>query len=139
MSTDPGQENGSAGEAQKREASSSASACEPYREFIEVELAKGRNRTTVCGEHFWIELNLDANAGEKFSDQLSPSESTQLDGLDEELPTKALFPAVDPSSPADRTLPSSRDYCFASSPDREYSFHREIGSAERRGCCNSKA
>ena len=47
VSTDSGHQNGLTDEALKLEATSSASACEPYREFIEAELAKGRNATAI--------------------------------------------------------------------------------------------
>jgi len=47
VSTDPGHENGPAGETQKRTSTPSDSACEPYREFIEAELAKGRNAMAI--------------------------------------------------------------------------------------------
>jgi len=47
VSTDSGHENGSSDEAQEPEATSSASACEPYREFVEAELAKGRNAMAI--------------------------------------------------------------------------------------------
>ena len=60
VSTDSGHEDGPTNEAQKPEATSSASACEPYREFIEAELAKGRNAMAI-----WQDL-LD---GHGFSDR----------------------------------------------------------------------
>ena len=40
VSTDPGHENGPAGEIPTPASTSSASACEPFREFIEAELTR---------------------------------------------------------------------------------------------------
>jgi hypothetical protein len=47
VSTDPGRENGPADEIQTPTSTPSESACEPYREFIEAELAKGRNAIAI--------------------------------------------------------------------------------------------
>lgn len=47
VSTDSGQEDGLTDDARKSEGASSASVCEPYREFIEAELAKGRNAMAI--------------------------------------------------------------------------------------------
>ena len=47
VSTDSEQETGPKDEAQRPEATSTASVCEPYREFIETELTKGRNATAI--------------------------------------------------------------------------------------------
>ena len=47
VSTDPGHEDGLTDQAQRPETTSSASVCEPYREFIEAELAKGRNAMAI--------------------------------------------------------------------------------------------
>jgi transposase len=47
VSTDSGHENGPAGENRTRASTSSASACEPFREFIKAELAKGRNAMAI--------------------------------------------------------------------------------------------
>jgi transposase len=46
-STDPGHENGPADETPTPASTLSASACEPFREFIETELAKGRNAMAI--------------------------------------------------------------------------------------------
>ena len=47
VSTDSGREDSSTDETLKPEVTPSASACEPYREFIEAELAKGRNAMAI--------------------------------------------------------------------------------------------
>src|ERR1700685_2311874 len=47
VSTDPGRENGPADGTQTPASTPSESACEPYREFIEAELAKGRNAMAI--------------------------------------------------------------------------------------------
>ena len=47
VSTDPGHENGPADQTQTPASTPSESACEPYREFIEAELAKGRNAMAI--------------------------------------------------------------------------------------------
>jgi transposase len=47
VSTDPGQENGPADETPTPASTPSASACEPFREFIETELAKSRNAMAI--------------------------------------------------------------------------------------------
>jgi hypothetical protein len=47
VSTDPGRENGPADETQTSALAPSASACEPFLEFIEAELAKGRNAIAI--------------------------------------------------------------------------------------------
>ena len=47
VSTDPGRQDGPAEESRKPDTVSSPSACEPYREFIEAELAKGRNAVAI--------------------------------------------------------------------------------------------
>ncbi|MFZ1010340.1 MAG: hypothetical protein WAN65_26110, partial [Candidatus Sulfotelmatobacter sp.] len=47
VSTDPGHENGPADEIRTPPSTPSESACEPYREFIEAELAKGRNAMAI--------------------------------------------------------------------------------------------
>ena len=53
--------------------------------------------------------------------------------------TRASFPVVGRPSPADRTLPSSRDCCFAELPDTECSCRRGKRSAGCQDCCNSRA
>jgi transposase len=62
VSTDSGHENGSTDKAQEPEATSSASACEPYREFIEAELAKGRNAMAI-----WQDLVDSHGFSEKYA------------------------------------------------------------------------
>ena len=47
VSTDPGHENGRADEIRTPPSTPSESACEPYREFVEAELAKGRNAMAI--------------------------------------------------------------------------------------------
>jgi hypothetical protein len=47
VSTDPGYENSPADEARTLASNPSASTCEPFREFIEAELAKGRNAMAI--------------------------------------------------------------------------------------------
>ena len=47
VSTDPSREHGAADEVQTPDPTPSASACEPYREFIEAALAKGRNAMAI--------------------------------------------------------------------------------------------
>ena len=47
VSTDPGGEHGPADEVRTPDPTPSASACEPYREFIEAALAKGRNAMAI--------------------------------------------------------------------------------------------
>ena len=47
VSTDLGYENGSADETRTPDSTPSSSACEPFREFIEAELAKGRNAMAI--------------------------------------------------------------------------------------------
>jgi len=62
VSTDPGHENGAADETGTPASTPSASACEPYREFIEAELAKGRNAMAI-----WQDLVDDRGFGEKYA------------------------------------------------------------------------
>jgi len=62
VSTDPGQKNGPADETQTPASTPSASACEPFREFIEAELAKGRNAMAI-----WQDLVDGHGFGEKYA------------------------------------------------------------------------
>jgi transposase len=62
VSTDPGHENGLADETRKPASTPSESACEPYREFIEAELAKGRNAMAI-----WQDLVDGHGFGEKYA------------------------------------------------------------------------
>jgi len=62
VSTDPGHENGSADEIRSPASPPSESACEPYREFIEAELAKGRNAMAI-----WQDLVDGHGFGEKYA------------------------------------------------------------------------
>jgi transposase len=62
VSTDPGNEDGPADTAPRRDRTSSASACEPYREFIEAALAKGRNAMAI-----WQDLVDGHGFGEKYA------------------------------------------------------------------------
>ena len=62
VSTDSGHEDGPADEVRKSEAASSASACEPFREFIEAELAKGRNAMAI-----WQDLVDSHGFSEKYA------------------------------------------------------------------------
>jgi transposase len=62
VSTDPGHENGPADETRKPASTPSESACEPYREFIEAELAKGRNAMAI-----WQDLVDGHGFGEKYA------------------------------------------------------------------------
>ena len=47
VSTDSGPLDGPADESRKPDPARSAGACEPYREFIEADLAKGRNAMAI--------------------------------------------------------------------------------------------
>ncbi|MGA2883493.1 MAG: IS21 family transposase [Bryobacteraceae bacterium] len=62
VSTDPGHENGPADETRTPGSTPSASACEPYREFIEAELAKGRNAMAI-----WQDLVDGHSFNEKYA------------------------------------------------------------------------
>jgi len=62
VSTDPGRENGPADETQTSALTPSESACEPFREFIEAELAKGRNAMAI-----WQDLVDGHGFGEKYA------------------------------------------------------------------------
>ena len=62
VSTDPGHENGPADQTQTPASTPSESACEPYREFIEAELAKGRNAMDI-----WQDLVDGHGFGEKYA------------------------------------------------------------------------
>jgi transposase len=62
VSTDPGQENGPADETPTAASTLSASTCEPFREFIEAELAKGRNAMAI-----WQDLVDGHGFGEKYA------------------------------------------------------------------------
>jgi len=62
VSTDSGHENGPADEIPTPASTRSASACEPFREFIEAELAKGRNAMAI-----WQDLVDGHGFGEKYA------------------------------------------------------------------------
>jgi len=62
VSTDPGHENGPEDETQTPALTPSESACEPYREFIEAELTKGRNAMAI-----WQDLVDGHGFGEKYA------------------------------------------------------------------------
>ena len=62
VSTDPGHEDGSVEQAPTPAITPSESACEPYREFIEAELAKGRNAVAI-----WQDLVDGHGFGEKYA------------------------------------------------------------------------
>jgi len=62
VSTDSGHENGPADETPKPASTPSESACEPYREFIEAELARGRNAMAI-----WQDLVDGHGFGEKYA------------------------------------------------------------------------
>ena len=62
VSTDSGHLDDSADEARKPDPAWSASACEPYREFIEAELAKGRNAMAI-----WQDLVDGHSFSEKYA------------------------------------------------------------------------
>jgi transposase len=62
VSTDSGHENGPTDETPKPASTPSESACEPYREFIEAELAKGRNAMAI-----WQDLVDGHGFGEKYA------------------------------------------------------------------------
>ena len=62
VSTDSGHENGPADDTRKPVSTPSASACGPFREFIEAELAKGRNAMAI-----WQDLVDGHGFGEKYA------------------------------------------------------------------------
>src|SRR6202140_4711466 len=62
VSTESGHEDGPADENRLPASTSSASACEPFREFIEAELAKGRNAMAI-----WQDLVDGHGFGEKYA------------------------------------------------------------------------
>lgn len=62
VSTDPAGEAGPTGNVARPNRSPSASACEPYREFIEAALAKGRNAMAI-----WQDLVDGHGFGEKYA------------------------------------------------------------------------
>jgi hypothetical protein len=72
VSTDSRQEDGTTDEARKSEAASSASACEPYRESIEAELAKRRNAMAI---------RQDLADRHGFSDKYGPENGSAIPGL----------------------------------------------------------
>ena len=61
VSTDPGHEDGPGDDTSKPDHTGSASACEPYREFIEAALSKGRNAMAI-----WQDLVDSHGFGEKY-------------------------------------------------------------------------
>jgi hypothetical protein len=62
VSTDPGHESDPADETRTPPSTPSASACEPFREFIEAELAKGRNAMAI-----WQDLVDGHGFGERYA------------------------------------------------------------------------
>jgi transposase len=62
VSTDSGRGNGPADETRAPASTSSASACEPFREFIEAELSKGRNAMAI-----WQDLVDSHGFSEKYA------------------------------------------------------------------------
>jgi len=62
VSTDPGHEDGLADKTPTPALTPSASACEPFREVIEAELAKGRNAIAI-----WQDLVDGHGFGEKYA------------------------------------------------------------------------
>jgi hypothetical protein len=96
VSTDSGPLDGPADETRKPDPAWSASACEPYREFIEAELAKGRNATAI-----WQDLVDGHGFSEKYASvkrfvrKLRGSSTPEARVVIETLPAKIM---VSPAS-----------------------------------------